>query len=101
MKNIENLFNPDSCSPSAMPLTTALCRMVDQNYSGVMSEDMSSCMKKYSKLYERFESSLDDKQRKLFEKIGFVIQEPTDIDICEHFNKGFLFGVMLMTEILR
>lgn len=100
MKKIENLFKSDSCSESAMPLTTEIGRLFDRSYGSVMSSDMSDCMKRYSELYEQFENSLDERQRELFETIGFIIGEPAQKDSCEHFNKGFRLGIMLMAEVL-
>jgi len=96
----ENIFSSDSFSENNMPLITVIGKLLDQVYFNQMSKPMSQCVSKNSNLSDEFYDSLNESQREMFEKLELVPSQVSQIDINEHFNRGFVFGAVIMTEIL-
>lgn len=94
-----NIFQPNNFTQKAMPLSTILGRLIDRSYCHTASSEMAECIKKYADIHDRFFGSLDEHQKELFEKIGFTVGETAEIDIREHFNRGFFVGAVLTTEV--
>jgi len=97
---MENIFSSDSFSENNMPLITVIGKLLDQVYFNQMSKPMSQCVSKNSNLSDEFYDSLNESQREMFEKLELVPSQVSQIDINEHFNRGFVFGAVIMTEIL-
>lgn len=97
---MENIFSFDSFSENNMPLITVIGKLLDQVYFNQMSKPMSQCVSKNSNLSDEFYDSLNESQREMFEKLELVPSQVSQIDINEHFNRGFVFGAVIMTEIL-
>ena len=97
---MENIFDSDSFSENNMPLITVIGKLLDQVYFNQMSKPMSQCVSKNSNLSDEFYDSLNESQREMFEKLELVPSQVSQIDINEHFNRGFVFGAVIMTEIL-
>ena len=97
---MENIFDSDSFSEKNMPLITVVGKLLDQVYFPQMSKEMSQCVSKNSNLSDEFYDSLNESQREMFEKLELVPSQVSPIDINEHFNRGFVFGAVIMTEIL-
>ena len=95
----ENIFSSDSFSENNMPLITVIGKLLDQVYFNQMSKPMSQCVSKNSNLSDEFYDSLNESQREMFEKLELVPSQVSQIDINEHFNRGFVFGAVIMTEI--
>ena len=96
----ENIFSSDSFSENNMPLITVIGKLLDQVYFNQMSKPMSQCVSKNSNLSDEFYDSLNESQREMYEKLELVPSQVSQIDINEHFNRGFVFGAVIMTEIL-
>ena len=96
----ENIFSSDSFSENNMPLITVIGKLLDQVYFNEMSKEMSECVSKKSSLNDEFYDSLNERQREMFEKLELIPSQVSQIDINEHFNRGFVFGAVIMTEIL-
>ncbi len=92
-------LKPDNFTQKSMPVTSELCRLLDQVYFNMASSQMSNCMGKYSQLFDDFFNSLDNEQKTLFEKINPTVTEFSEIDVIEHFNRGFSLGAVIMSEI--
>ena len=97
---MENIFDSDSFSEKNMPLITVVGKLLDQVYFNQMSKEMSQCVSEKSALSGEFYDSLNEQQREMFEKLELVPSQVSQIDINEHFNRGFVFGAVIMTEIL-
>ena len=95
----ENIFSSDSFSENNMPLSTIIGKLLDQVYCNEMSKEMSECVSKNSALNDEFYDSLNERQREIFEKLEFIPNQISQIDMNEHFNRGFAFGAMLISEI--
>lgn len=56
---MKDIFNPDSYTEKAMPISTALCRAIDDlGNLDEASNAVTECRKAYSEIYDKFFNSL-------------------------------------------
>ena len=77
---MKDIFNPDSYTEEAMPLTTELCCVLDTGDLGKTSSALRECKEKHKELNNKFFNSLTKEQQ---EKFRQVLK-----DHIEKFKKG-------------
>lgn len=97
---MKDIFNPDSYTEKAMPISTALCRAInDLGNLNEASNAVTECEKAYSEIYDKFFNSLTKEQKDLYVDVQWGNMEESALKIYESFNKGLRFGVLLMQEL--
>ena len=97
---MKDIFNPDSYTEKAMPISTALCRAIDDlGNLDEASNAVTECRKAYSEIYNKFFNSLTKEQQDLYRNVQRGDMEESALEIRESFNKGLRFGVLLMQEL--
>ena len=97
----KDIFNPDSYTEEAMPIVSAFCRAINNNGKlDHVSKATLECREKQSVYADKFNASLTDEQRDMYIDLQNADTDAVGIEINEYFNRGFLFGVLLMKELL-
>lgn len=98
---MKDIFNPDSYTEEAMPIVSAFCRAINNNGKlDHVSKATLECREKQSVYADKFKASLTDEQRDMYIDLQNADTDAVSIEINEYFNRGFLFGVLLMKELL-
>ena len=97
--NFEELFDANQYTEKAMPICTALCRMLEETELRTASDEAKESIDKYCNFCDNFLKSLTDEQKEEFMSCPSVSLEEVEITAHEHFNRGLKFGVMMMLEI--
>lgn len=98
---MKDIFNPDSYTEEAMPIATALCRAMDElGDLGRTSSEVKACTEKYEDINKQFFNSLTKEQRDLYVDVEWGNMEKSALAICEYFNRGFRFAMLLMKEMM-
>ena len=96
---MKDIFNPDSYTAEAMPLTTELCCVLDTGDLGKTSSALRECKEKHKELNNKFFNSLTKEQQELYNEIQWADIEETALELREYFNRGMRFGAVLMKEL--
>ena len=98
---MKDIFNPDSYTEKAMPISTALCRAIDDlgNFDEA-SNAVTECRKAYSEIYDKFFNSLTKEQQNLYRDVQCGDMKESDLEIREYFNRGFRFAMLLVKEMM-
>lgn len=94
-----NIFNPNNYTEDAMPLTTALCRMLDSEDLGMVSDNIKNERQKKRESRDAFYAALTEEQESLLIEADFERADEQAINNREYFNRGFKLGVILMKEL--
>ena len=97
--NFEKLFDVNEYTEKAMPLCTAICRMLDDKVFYSLSDEERESRQRYSDFRDDFVKSLSDEQREKFESYPVISCDELEIETHEHFNRGVKLGVVMMLEI--
>ena len=94
--NIEKMFDPNSYTEKAMPLSTALLGCLKDGIYGGLDMASDAILKAREKRTETF----DEVEVALFNKVWDAYCEETLLENEEHFNLGLKLGTMLVLELL-
>ena len=98
---MKDIFNPNSYTEEAMPISTALCIALDSlGNLDSQSSAVKACREKYEAINDQFFDTLSEEQRKLYNDIQWGDIEITATEIREYFNRGLRFGLLLARELL-
>ena len=98
---MKDIFNPDSYTEEAMPISTALCRAItDLGNLDHNSTAVNACIEKYKAINDKFFNTLTKEQRDLYIDIQWGNMEEAGTEIMEYFNRGLRFGLLLAKELL-
>ena len=92
----DDIFNPNSYTEKAMPLTTALYNALkcsEISDFDLVSDDIKAHRKSVKADFSEIEYSL-------FDKVFTAYSEEMSMESNESFNRGFKLGAMLMKELL-
>ena len=96
----DDIFNPNSYTEKAMPLTSALCDILNNlDNLGKNSEKVEALMNNGEEKYKDFCNTLNKEQNELFFEVenNDILKSATEN--TEFFCRGFKFGILLMKEI--
>ncbi len=97
---MKDIFNPDNYTEEAMPLSSALCNVInDMGNLDHNSAAVNACIEKYKEINDKFYSTLTEEQSKLLIDIQWGEMEELGIVAGEYFNRGLRFGMLLMKEL--
>lgn len=98
---MKDIFDPDSYTEEAMPISTALCSAIDNlGNLGYNSAAVNACIEKYKAINDQFLNTLTKEQWDLYSDIQWGDVEKAATEIREYFNRGLRFGLLLAKELL-
>ena len=97
----DDIFNPNSYTEKAMPLTSAFCNMlVNYGNLGKNSANIKAIMQNDDEDYRKFTDTLSKEQKALLSKVEWNDISKNATENTEYFCRGMKFGIMLMKELL-
>ena len=95
-----DIFNPNSYTSKAMPLTSALVKaLCDCGDLGKNSDNIKAIMQNNNEDYKRFTDTLSKEQKELLSKVEWNDMSKNAIENNEYFCRGLKFGILLIKEI--
>ena len=96
-----DIFNPNSYTSKAMPLTSALGKaLCDYGDLGKNSDNIKAIMQNDDEDYRKFTDTLSKEQKALLSKVEWNDISKNATENTEYFCRGMKFGIMLMKELL-
>ena len=97
----DDIFNPNTYTEKAMPLTSALCEMlVGCGDLGRTSDGIKAIRNSNAEDYDKFIDTLSEEQTDLLSKVEWNNINEYATENTEYFCRGMKFGIMLMKELL-
>ena len=97
----DDIFNPNSYTEKAMPLTSAFCNMlVNYGNLGMNSDEMKTFISKRAEACKKLENTLNKEQQEMFFDMECDSIDQYATENVEYFCRGMKFGIMLMKELL-
>ena len=98
---MKDIFDPDSYTEEAMPISTALCSAInDLGNLGHNSTAVTACIEKYKAINNKFLDTLTKEQWDLYVDVEWGDMEKACTENVEYFNRGLRFGLLLAKELL-
>ena len=97
----DDIFNPNSYTEKAMPLTSAFCKVLcGCGDLGKNSDNIKAIMQNDDEDYRKFTDTLSKEQKALLSKVEWNDISKNATENTEYFCRGMKFGIMLMKELL-
>ena len=97
----DDIFNPNSYTEKAMPLTSAFCKVLcDCGDLGKNSDNIKAIMQNDDEDYRKFTDTLSEEQKALLLEVEWNDISKNATENTEYFCRGMKFGMMFMKELL-